>query len=360
MEAARKAVGRGTSDNPGNRFERLSVAQDLEHLDPTDTEQFSSRKVPTEYFADATQSLVTKNDSPDIPFTYSLNPYRGCAHGCSYCYARPYHEFLGFSSGLDFETKIMVKKDAPELFRQFLRKPSWQSEVIAMSGVTDCYQPAEREFEVTRGCLEVALESRQPLGIITKNALVLRDIDLLAEMARQNLVCVNLSVTSLDQKLTRLMEPRTSNPSARLSAVEKLTTAGIPVNVMVAPIIPGLNDTEIPAILEAASQKGAVRAGYTLLRLPYAVKEIFVTWLEEHMPEHADRVRARIEACRAGQLTDARWGSRMKGEGVIASTIAKAFSLFQKRYGLDRRRVELDTTRFRGPGENGKSQLRMF
>ncbi|QDU76713.1 Radical SAM superfamily protein [Bremerella volcania] len=360
MESARKAVGRGTNENPTNRFERLSVARDLEHLDPSDTEEFTPRKVPTEYFADVTQSLITKNDSPDIPFTYSLNPYRGCAHGCSYCYARPYHEFLGFSSGLDFETKIMVKRDAPHLFRNFLRKPIWKSEVIAMSGVTDCYQPAEREFEVTRGCLEVALEARQPLGIITKNALVLRDIDLIAEMAAHNLICVNLSITSLDQKLTRLMEPRTSSPAARLTAVEQLTTAGVPVNVMVAPIVPGLNDTEIPAILEAVAKRGALSAGYTLLRLPHAVKEIFVTWLDEHLPEHAERVRSRIEACRGGKLTDSRWGSRMRGEGVIATTIAKTFSLFQRRYGLEQRRIALDTSHFRGPGENGKSQLRMF
>lgn len=360
MESARKAVGRGTSENPTNRFERLSVARDLEHLDPADSEEFTARKVPTQYFADLTQSLITKNDSPDIPFTYSLNPYRGCAHGCSYCYARPYHEFLGFSSGLDFETKIMVKKDAPHLFRNFLRKPIWKCEVIAMSGVTDCYQPAEREFEVTRGCLEVALEARQPIGIITKNALVLRDIDLLAEMARHNLVCVNLSITSLDQKLTRLMEPRTSSPAARFSAMEQLTTEGIPVNVMVAPVVPGLNDTEIPAILEESSRRGAVSAGYTLLRLPHGVKEIFMDWLEEHLPEHAERVRSRIESCRGGQLTDARWGSRMRGEGVIATTIMKAFTLFQRHFGLERRRIALDTSQFRGPGEKGKSQMRMF
>ncbi|PQO25219.1 radical SAM protein [Blastopirellula marina] len=360
MESARKIVGRGTSDNPTNRFERLSVAQDLEHLDPADTEQFAERKVPTEYFADVTQSLITKNGSPDIPFTYSLNPYRGCAHGCSYCYARPYHEFLGFSSGLDFETKIMVKKDAPQLFRNFLRKRIWKCEVIAMSGVTDCYQPGEREFKVTRGCLEVSLDARQPLGIITKNALILRDIDLLAEMARHHLVCVNVSITSLEQKLTRLMEPRTSSPAARIEAVKELTAAGIPVNVMVAPIVPGLNDTEIPAILEAAAESGAVSAGYTLLRLPHAVKDIFVDWLKEHLPEHAQRVRSRIEACRGGELTDSRWGTRMRGEGVIAATIAKTFSLFQRRYGLEQRIVKLDTSQFRGPGQSGKSQLRMF
>jgi len=360
MESARKAVGRGTSENPTNRFERLSVAQDLEHLDPSDTEQFAARKVPTEYFADQTQSLITKNDSPDIPFTYSLNPYRGCAHGCSYCYARPYHEFLGFSSGLDFETKIMVKQDAPQLFRNFLRKPVWKCETIAMSGVTDCYQPAEREFEVTQGCLEVALEARQPIGIITKNALVLRDIELLSEMAWHNLICVNVSITSLDQKLTRLMEPRTSSPTARLSAVQQLAEAGIPVNVMVAPIVPGLNDIEIPAILEAVAQRGARRAGYTLLRLPHAVKQIFVEWLEEHLPEHAERVCSRIGACRDGQLTDARWGSRMRGEGAIADSIAKTFTLFQRHHGLDQQRIALNTGKFRGPGENGKSQMRMF
>ncbi|WP_233200427.1 PA0069 family radical SAM protein [Blastopirellula marina] len=360
MEPLRKAIGRGTSENPTNRFETLSVAQDLEHLDESDAEQFAARKHPTEYFADVTQSLITKNDSPDIPFTYSLNPYRGCSHGCSYCYARPYHEYLGFSSGLDFETKIMVKREAPRLFRDFLARKSWKCEVIAMSGVTDCYQTAEREFEVTCGCLEVALDARQPLGIITKNALILRDIDLLAEMARQHLVCANISVTSLDQKLTRAMEPRTSSPAARLNAIEKLTEAGIPVNVMVAPIIPGLNDTEVPAILREVAQRGAIGAGYTILRLPHAVKDIFTQWLEEHLPEHAERVRSRIESCREGRLSDARWGSRMRGEGIIAETIAKTFSMFRDKYNLTQKKIALDTASFRGPSQNGKSQLKMF
>ncbi|MBI1246596.1 PA0069 family radical SAM protein [bacterium] len=360
MDPVRKAIGRGTSSNPTNRFELLAVQDDLEHLDPSDVEQFSARKIETEYFADETKSLVTKNDSPDIPFTYSLNPYRGCTHGCSYCYARPYHEFLGFSSGLDFETKIMVKRNAPSLFADYLRRPKWKCEVIAMSGVTDCYQPAEKQFEVTRGCLEVALQARQPLGIISKNALVLRDLDLLSEMARHRLVCVNLSITSLDQKLTRVMEPRTSSPAARLSAVEKLTEAGLPVNVMMAPIIPGLNDVEIPALMEAVAARGATSAGFTLLRLPHAVKEIFVNWLDEHLPEHAERVKSRIEACRGGQLNDTRWGSRMRGEGVIASTIAKTFAMFREKHGLGKVKVPLDTTQFRGPGENGKSQQRLF
>lgn len=361
MDGKVKKVGRGTSLDPHNRFESISKEADWEHLEHD--EAIASgipQKVPTEYFADATQSLITKNNSPDIPFTYSLNPYRGCAHGCSYCYARPYHEYLGFSSGLDFETKIMVKQEAPRLFREFLKRRSWKCEVIAMSGVTDCYQPAERQFEVTRGCLEVALEARQPLGIITKNALILRDIDLLSEMAKRNLVCANISVTSLDQKLTSKMEPRTSSPEARLNAIEKLTAAGIPVNVMTAPIIPGLNDAEIPAILEAVAERGAIGAGYTLLRLPHAVKEIFTNWLEEHLPEHAERVRSRIEACHGGQLYDSTWGSRMRGQGMIAETIAKSFAIFQQKYGLTQRRVSLDTKGFRGPGQNGKAQLRMF
>ncbi len=360
MEYSRKAIGRGTSENPHNRFELLSIAQDLEHLDQTDAEAFASRKVPTEYFADVTRSLITKNDSPDIAFTYSLNPYRGCAHGCSYCYARPYHEFLGFSSGLDFETKIMVKREAPRLFREFLKKRSWKCEVIAMSGVTDCYQPAERQFEVTRGCLEVALESRQPMGVITKNALILRDVDLLSEMAKRSLVCANVSVTSLDQKLARVMEPRTSSPAARLNAIEKLTEAGIPVNVMVAPIVPGLNDAEVPAILKAVAERGAIGAGYTLLRLPHAVKEIFITWLDEHLPEHAGRVRSRIEACHGGKIYDATWGSRMRGQGIIAETIAKSFAVFREKYGLTQRQVTLDTSSFRTPSESGKAQLRLF
>ncbi|WP_234824090.1 PA0069 family radical SAM protein [Bremerella cremea] len=360
MEPTRKAIGRGTSDNPTNRFELLSVAQDWEHLDQTDAEEFASLKVPTEYFADVTQSLITKNDSPDISFTYSLNPYRGCAHGCSYCYARPYHEFLGLSSGLDFETKIMVKREAPRLFREFLKKRTWQCEVIAMSGVTDCYQPAERQFEVTRGCLEVALEARQPLGVITKNALILRDLDLLGEMARRKLVCANISVTSLDQKLARTMEPRTSSPAARLNVIEKLTAAGIPVNVMVAPVIPGLNDAEVPAILKAVAERGAIGAAYTLLRLPHAVKDIFISWLNEHLPEHADRVRSRVEACRGGQLYDSTWGSRMRGQGIIAEAIAKSFAVFREKHGLSRHKITLDTTSFRVPDQNGRAQLRMF
>src|SRR5579863_9050076 len=261
----------GSMIDPPNRFERINRERDFEHLE-WDLEYIAGvEKRPIEYLPDASKSIVSKNESPDVPFRFSVNPYRGCAHGCSYCYARNTHEYLGFNAGLDFETRIVVKHDAAELLAEFLARDSWNPEPITFSGVTDCYQPAEREFRLTRRCLEVVVECRQPVGIITKNALVVRDVDLLGRLASSNLVHVFLSITTLDSKLARTMEPRTSVPAARLRAVKELADAGVPVGVMFAPVIPGLNDSEMAAVLEAAKSAGAKSAGYVFLRLPLTV-----------------------------------------------------------------------------------------
>ena len=326
----------GSHLNPPNRFEEVHTETDLDHLE-WDIEyraQCGNRKI--EYLEDQSKSIVTRNDSPDIPFRYSVNPYRGCAHACSYCYARPYHEFLGLNAGLDFETKILVKYDAPQQLRDFLAQDGWEPELIAFSGITDCYQPAEREFGITRGCLEVAAEANQPIGMVTKNALVVRDLDLLGPMAAKGLASVSLSLTTLDPALARVMEPRTSIPAARLRAIRVLAAAGVPTKVMLAPIIPGLNDSEIPAILAAAREAGAVSSSYILLRLPLTVEPIFVEWLERTQPQHKDRVLSRIRQCRDGDLNDSGYGSRFRGTGEIAAQINRMVSIFAKKFGLER------------------------
>jgi DNA repair photolyase len=350
------AKGRGSQLNPTNRFggpqPDLEQIEDAEYL-----EALLNR--PTEYLPDQTKGIVTENDSPDVGCRYSINPYRGCSHGCSYCYARPTHEFLGLNAGLDFETKIFVKESAPELFREFLTKDSWKPEPIAMSGVTDCYQPGERKFCLTRGCLEVAVEAQQPMSIITKNALVLRDLDLLQALAPAKLVHVHLSITTLDAALARSMEPRTSTPAARLRAVRALADAGIPVGVCIAPVIPGLNDSEIPSVLRAAREAGAAGAGYILLRLPLTVAPVFREWLERTLPARLPRIEARIRSTRGGRLNDPAFGSRMRGTGEMAKQIADVFRLFARKYGLDRELPPYDLTRFRPP-KTTSGQLKLF
>ncbi|HVS53089.1 MAG TPA: PA0069 family radical SAM protein [Opitutaceae bacterium] len=342
--------GRGAAINPPNRFERLQVEFDPDF--PPD-----ERPHPrTQFFFDATESLLTKNDSPDVGFCYGLNCYRGCEHGCAYCFARPYHEYLGWSSGLDFETKILVKLRGPALLRSELCARRWQPQPIAMSGATDCYQPAERHFRLTRGCLEVCAELRHPIFIITKNALVTRDLDVLAELARFRCIGVHVSVTSLDPALAGKLEPRASRPAARLEAIRTLSAAGIPVGVMVAPVIPGLNDHEMPAILEAAAAAGAKRAGYVLLRLPFAVKEVFTRWLDDHAPTKKARVLDRVRAMRGGQLYTAEWGRRMSGDGIFAEQLANLFDVTVRRAGLDQEHFALTAEHFRKPGE----QLELF
>ena len=341
------SVGRGAQINPSNRFARIEYVEDLSHLEDEDAADIS--RIRTEYFSDVSKSVVSENDSPDVFFRYSVNPYRGCAHGCSYCYARPTHEYLGLSAGLDFEAKIFVKERAPELFRDWLARDRYEPELVMMSGVTDCYQPAERHFQLTRKCLEVALEARQPIAVITKNALVTRDLDLLTPMAEQNLINIALSITSLDQALTRVMEPRTSSPAARLRAIRELSDAGIPTHVMVAPIIPGLNDSEIPAILRAARDAGATSAAYVLLRLPLTVKPVFLEWLDRHLPNQKDKIESRLRETRGGQLYESDFGTRMIGRGEIADQIRQTFEVFVKKHGLIHGHRPLDTSQFRRP-----------
>src|SRR3989442_1368528 len=273
-------TGRGADANPKNRFEALEYVPE-----PDGDCDDEPRPLRTQFFRDGSQSIISYNNSPDVGFAASVNPYRGCEHGCAYCYARPTHEYLGFSAGLDFESKIMVKEDAPELLRRELASPKWKPQVIAMSGVTDCYQPVERKLKLTRRCLEVLAEFRNPVGIVTKNHLVTRDVDVLAELARHKAAAVFVSVTTLDPDLRKVMEPRTSPPASRLSAIETLTKAGIPVGVMVAPVIPGLTDHEIPAIIAAAAKAGAQFAGRVIVRLPYAVAPLFESWLARHFPD---------------------------------------------------------------------------
>ena len=287
-------MDRGASWSPANRFEKLHV--DVNDLDVVDVEADEGERPrrETQFFRDGTKTIITRNNSPDVGFETSLNPYRGCEHGCIYCYARPTHEYLGFSAGLDFESKIMVKTNAPELLRAELERPGWKPQVLVMSGVTDPYQPVEKKLRITRGCLEVLAKFRNPVAIITKNRLVTRDADLLRELANYNAVAVNISVTSLDPKLQRVLEPRTSSPQARLDTISQLHAEGIPVGVMVAPVIPGLTDHEVPKILEACANAGAQFAGYTIVRLPWAVAPLFEHWLEEHFPDRKEKVLGRI------------------------------------------------------------------
>jgi DNA repair photolyase len=349
----------GSHLDPHNRFESIRHEPDLEHLewDREHLRGLTNRQI--EYIDDASQSIVAENKSPDIPFRYSVNPYRGCAHGCAYCYARPGHEYLGFNAGLDFETKIVVKREAAKLLRAFLAKPSWKPEPIAFSGVTDCYQPAERQFRLTRQCLQVALECRQPVSLVTKNALAVRDLDLLAPLAEKHLVHAYVSITTLDPELAREMEPRTSVPEARLRAVRMLSDAGVPTGVMVAPVIPGLNDSEIPRVLAAAAQAGAQTAGSVLLRLPLTVRPVFLEWLERNRPDQAERVRRRIQDTRGGEMNTTQWGQRMVGSGPLADQIRALFTTFAKKHGLDRRLPPHDCEGFRPPPpESG--QLRLF
>ena len=341
--------GRGAQIQPHNRFEQLQTEGDFEHFEFCDEGDARPNSIATQYLPDESQTIVTENDSPDIFFRYSVNPYRGCAHGCVYCYARPGHEYLGMNAGLDFETKIMVKERAPELFRKWLARKNWQGEVIVFSGVTDCYQLAERTFGLTRKCLEVALDARQPISIVTKNALIARDLDLLSEMASHGLIHVAISVTTLDAKLAHTMEPRTAPPHSRLKAITALAEAGVPVGVMVAPVIPGLNDVEIPAILQAAAEAGAKAASYVMLRLPLNVEPIFLDWLDRTMPSHKQRILSRIRNTRGGRLSNSDFSQRMRGEGAIADHIKQTFDLFATKYGLDQKLPPLVTDGFRRP-----------
>jgi DNA repair photolyase len=349
----------GSDFNPHNRFTTIQRQADWEQLEQQEQIELSHLEQPIEFIPDDSQSIVSQNDSPDIPFRYSLNPYRGCIHGCAYCYARPTHEYLGFSAGLDFETKIIFKPQAATLFRNFLSRPGWQCQPIIFSGVTDCYQPAERKFGLTRDCLQVAYDFRQPVGVITKNALVLRDLQLLKQMAQQRLVHVAISLTTLSPDLARDMEPRTSTPAARLRAIHDLSSNGIPVQVMVAPIIPGLNDSSLPQVLQAAREAGATTAGYQVVRLPLTVLPVFQRWLERTQPLKAAAVLELIRSTRDGQLNDAQFGSRMSGQGTMAKQIGDLFRVFVRKLKLSDTLPERDCSQFQVPPANS-GQLMLF
>lgn len=343
--------GRGSSDNPTNRFEGVYTDYDL------DEETGEKPRQKTKLIPDDTKEILSKNSSPDIPFTYGLNPYRGCEHGCIYCYARPTHEFLGFSAGLDFESRIMVKYKAAEKLRNKFSSESWKPEPVVMSGVTDPYQPIERKLQITRSCLEIFAEARNPVSIITKNYLVTRDLDLIEELAQYNAVHVTLSITTLDRDLARVMEPRTSQPPRRIKAIKELADAGVSVGVNVAPIIPGLTDHECVDILEAARDAGATRAGYTIVRLPYGVKDLFAKWLEQHFPDRKDKVLNRIRSMRDGRLNKSEFGSRFSETGPFARQIKDLFAIHTQRLDFNKKDMGLNTNGFRRLSDG---QLNLF
>jgi DNA repair photolyase len=301
----------------------------------------------TQFLKDTSRSIISYNESPDLGYEATVNPYRGCEHGCSYCYARPYHEYLGLSAGLDFETKILVKEKAAELLRRELSSPRWQPQVVSLSGVTDPYQPVERSLRLTRKCLEVLLEFKNPVQIVSKNHSVTRDLDLLADLANHQAAAVCLSIVTLDSKLSRVMEPRTSAPSRRLEAIKELSKSGVPTGVLVAPVIPGLTDHEIPAIVAAAAEAGAQFADYTIVRLPLTVGPLFKAWLSQHFPDSKDKILSRIRAVRGGRLYDSRFGLRLKGEGVFAEQIAQLFLVSHRKAKLNPEKPKLSTASFR-------------
>lgn len=343
--------GRGASTNPRHRFTDEKIEYEVDEV--TGQLERPKRKILTDH----TKGIISTNKSPDIPFNVSINPYRGCEHGCAYCYARPTHEFLNMSPGLDFETKIVAKYDAPKLLREKLASKSWKPQTVVMSGVTDPYQPIEKELNITRGCIEVLAEARHPLAIITKNYGVTRDIDLLKKLADVNAVKVVLSITSLDKHLIGTLEPRTSRPNKRLKAVRELTQAGIPVHVNIAPIIPGLTDEEIVPIMEAAKMAGAESVSYTILRLPYSVKDIFLKWLEDHQPNRKQKVINKIKSLKNGELNRSEFGERFRGEGAYGEQIRQLFAIHKKRLELNKNHKPLNCSSFRRPETD---QLRLF
>ncbi|HKV15575.1 MAG TPA: PA0069 family radical SAM protein [Reyranella sp.] len=351
--------GRGALSNASSRYDSEKRVRTTDGWEPSAEQVSEDDELPplrTTLTRDATRTILARNTSPDVPFDRSINPYRGCEHGCIYCFARPTHAYLGLSPGLDFETKILFKPDAAKLLVAELASPKYRCDVVAMGTNTDPYQPVERELKVTRQILRVLSDFNNPVGIVTKNHLVTRDIDILGDMARRNLAEVFLSVTTLDKGLARAMEPRASAPYRRLEAIRRLAEAGVPVGVMTAPMIPGLNDHEMESILEAAMDAGATRAGFTVLRLPLEIKDLFDEWLRTHRPDRAERVLSLIRQMRGGALYQAEFGLRMRGEGPIAQLLSARFSAAVKRLGLNRIRYRLDTLRFAVP-ESARTAL---
>ena len=337
--------GRGAPINPPNRFDSTWY-----EVDP-DIDEPPGPAPETEYIPDHTKQIIATNDSPDIGFEASINPYRGCEHGCAYCFARPSHEYLGYSAGLDFESRIVVKYRAPELLRAELMNPRWQPKTLVMSGVTDCYQPVERNLQLTRGCVAVLAEFRNPVAIITKNRLVERDCDLLVELAAHRAAAVFVSITSLDNELIGRLEPRTSRPKGRLAAIRALTNAGVPCGVAIAPIIPGLTEHEMPAILEAAAEAGAKSAFWQAMRLPGEVAPIFIDWLTNHFPDRRERVLNRVREMRGGKLNESAYGDRMRPKGVHLEAVGQLFEATCRKLRLNESRVELSSAAFQRPGQ---------
>src|SRR5215210_2798932 len=349
LNRSRSVTGRGAAGNPKNRFERIEVEPDPAIPD-------EEPRPETVYLRDHSRSIIARNESPDIGFDASINPYRGCSHGCVYCFARPTHEYLGLSAGLDFESRILVKEEAPELLRRQLSSARWEPKVLSMSGVTDPYQPVEKKLRITRRCLEVLAEFRNPVAVVTKNHLVTRDIDILSGLASHDAAVVAVSLTTLDDDLRRVMEPRTSRPVRRLAAIEKLAGAGIPVGVMTAPVIPGITDHELPNLISAAAEAGATFAAYTPVRLPGAVGPLFEDWLSRHFPDRKEKVLNRIRSMRGGRLNDPDFGSRMRGDGIVADHIAQLFDISCRRAGIERGRFpKLSTAAFRRVSEGQPS-----
>jgi DNA repair photolyase len=352
-----KYRGRGTDLNPPNRFERLYVDENEDNFEYRDEWENDERKLDTIFYKDDSRTVIAKNDSPDIDFDYSFNPYRGCEHGCIYCYARQTHEYLGFSSGIDFETKIMVKENSASLLRKEFERKSYKPKLIVFSGDTDCYQPIERKLGITRKALEVCLEYRNPVAIITKNSLLLRDLDILYEMSKLKIVSVTLSITSLNKELASKMEPRTATPERRLATIVKLAEKEIPVGVNLAPIIPGLNDEEIPNILKLSAEHGATNAGYIMLRLPFSNKKLFTNWLEQKFPDRKEKILNKIREMRGGKLNESAFGIRFTVKGEQADAIKKLFHLSCSKYGLNKEETELTTAHFKS---RSNVQLEMF
>ena len=341
--------GRGAQFNTRNKFLKNDISK--EHIEAID--DWIESDIKTQFIDVMAKSIVNKVDSPDVGMFYSMNPYQGCEHGCIYCYARNSFEYWGYSAGLDFESKILVKRNAPQLLRKFLMNPKWECVPISISGNTDCYQPAEKKFRITRALLEVCTEFNQPAGIITKNAGIMKDKDILQKMAEKRLVSVLITITSLNEDLRRTMEHRTTTANQRLKTIEMLSKAGVQTGVMMGPMIPGLNEHELPAIVRAAANAGASFSAYTFIRLNGAVKLLFHDWLYKNFPDRADKIWHLMEASHNGKVNDSRWGVRMSGEGQVADLVADQYYIYTKKYGLQHERLGLDCSMFRRPGQQG-------
>lgn len=339
--------GRGAQINTKNKFLINEVTK--EHIEAID--DWEEKTLPTQYIEEEVKTIVNKVDSPDVGMMYSMNPYAGCEHGCIYCYARNVHEYWGYSAGMDFEQKIIVKKNAPQLLRKFLMHPKWDATPLMLSGNTDCYQPAEQKYRLTRGMLEVCNEFNQPVGILTKNSWILKDKDVLQEMGKKQIVSAMVSITSFNEDLRRVMEPRTTTAKQKLKVINELSTAGVRMGIMMGPMIPGLNEHEMQRIMKAARDNGATFTAYTFIRLNGAIKFLFYDWLYKNFPERADKVWHLIENSHDGKVNDTRFGVRMRGEGPIAQLVAQQYRKYGKLYGMNAEEWSLDRSLFKRPGD---------